>query len=73
MKKLLLGLPFILFFHLSFSQIAFNLGSSFQDRATAIDRDEVGNIYLTGSFQDNFDLDPGATSTNLLAQGDPTS
>lgn len=73
MKKLLLGISFILLFHLSPAQIAFNLGSSFQDRATAIDRDEVGNIYLTGSFQDNFDLDPAAASNNLLAQGDPAS
>lgn len=73
MKKLFLGIPFILCFQLNQAQIAFNLGSSFQDRATAIDRDEVGNIYLAGSFQDNFDLDPGVATNPLLAQGDPIS
>ncbi|MDW3650062.1 MAG: T9SS type A sorting domain-containing protein [Bacteroidia bacterium] len=73
MKKLLLCVPLIVLFQFSKAQIAFNLGSSFQDRATAIDRDEAGNIYLTGSFQDSFDLDPGSASSNLLAQGDAVS
>ncbi|MEL6251634.1 MAG: T9SS type A sorting domain-containing protein [Bacteroidota bacterium] len=73
MKKLLLGLPLFLFTHFSPAQIAFNLGSPFQDRATAIDRDEGGNIYLTGSFQEVFELDPVLGGSSLIAQGDPNS
>ena len=48
---------------------AFNLGEEEDDGARSIVLDEEGNIYMTGSFQETVDFDPGSGTANLHSKG----
>lgn len=45
------------------------LGSTGTDDATAIAIDNNGHLYITGSFRDTMDADPGLGVVNLVANG----
>ena len=47
-----------------------HIGGSFEDEATAVEIDQLGNICITGFFQDTIDFDPGAGVYNLNTYGD---
>ncbi|MBO3098948.1 SBBP repeat-containing protein [Gelidibacter pelagius] len=45
------------------------MGSETADRGNALTVDLDGNVYITGSFSDTADFDPGAGTTNLTSAG----
>jgi hypothetical protein len=45
------------------------MGGSGYDLATCLAVDELNNMYLTGSFSDTADFDPGVAVTNLVSSG----
>ncbi|MBL4752230.1 MAG: SBBP repeat-containing protein [Flavobacteriales bacterium] len=45
-----------------------SVGGSWQDRGESITIDDFGNVYVTGSFGDTADFDPGVAMFNLIAQ-----
>lgn len=44
-----------------------NIGSSGSDRGKALAVDAAGNVYITGSFTNTADFDPGAGTQNLVS------
>lgn len=48
---------------------AFNIGSSLKDRSFALANDDTGNIYITGSFRNSVDFDPGTGNVTLTSNG----
>ncbi len=52
----------------SFSWVK-SMGGVAYDSVTSINFDAQGNMYITGSFQDTIDLDPGAGVYNLTPNG----
>ena len=46
-----------------------NVGSTNWDESFDIASDAIGNVYITGFFQDTADFDPGAGTTNLASVG----
>jgi hypothetical protein len=51
-------------------QWAHGLGSDGFDQAEALSLDKKGNLYVTGTFSDTIDLEPGSGRTRL---GSPSS
>jgi hypothetical protein len=49
---------------------AANMGGTFTDTGSAIAVDATGNVFITGSFGDNADFDPGAGEQLLTVSGD---
>jgi hypothetical protein len=50
-------------------QWAIGMGGAHEDVGNSIAIDNVGNSYLTGSFKDTIDFDPGAGVHNLISHG----
>jgi hypothetical protein len=49
--------------------VAFALGSTLADMAEAVAADNIGNLYLAGSFNGTVDFDPGPGIFNLTSTG----
>lgn len=52
---------------------AITLGGSGQDYAYDINMDDIGNIYLIGSFEDTVDFNPGPAIVNLISYSNPNT
>jgi hypothetical protein len=48
---------------------AYSFGGPSQDYSESLELDIAGNIYLTGSFQQSVDFDPGVNVVNINANG----
>ena len=46
-----------------------SMGGTISDVGTSINFDDNGNTYITGFFQNNMDLDPGAGTSWVISQG----
>jgi len=46
-----------------------SIGGTEYERSTYITTDQIDNIYITGTFQDSIDMDPGSGVHNIIALG----
>ena len=74
MENRILSLLFILSFYNLFSQNptfewATSTGGSGNDYGESIKVDNAGNVYVTGTFDDTVDFDPGSGVFNLISKG----
>ena len=48
---------------------AIGIGSTKYDKGTCVAVDSIGNVYITGYFQETVDFDPSAATANLTSTG----